>query len=63
MAVKDLMPEDDVATVNYMTADAVTPPPDPTAPKPAPVPANALWSVVGLVAAVAVLARRRREIR
>ncbi|MEN5180856.1 hypothetical protein ABE501_13870 [Comamonas testosteroni] len=62
VAVKDLMPEDDVATVNYMTADAVMPPPDPAAPKPAPVPANALWSLAGLGIAIAALARRRQRI-
>ena len=61
VAVKDLMPEDDVATVNYMTAGALPPPVDPTSP--APVPANALWSLAGLAAAIAVLARRKRVTR
>ncbi|MBB6579028.1 hypothetical protein HNP33_003138 [Comamonas odontotermitis] len=77
VTAKDLTPEDNIATVNYMTADAVNPPVEPPTPPvpptppapptppttPAPVPANALWSVAGLAVAIAALARRRQKIR
>ncbi|WP_395024535.1 hypothetical protein [Comamonas odontotermitis] len=61
VAAKDVMAEDDVATVNYMTAGATPVPPNPDPPPPAPVPANALWSLASLTAAIAALAWRRRR--